>query len=490
MRSGGRRGGVAEILRSKIIRDRVFSCPQTMDSFIKLVCGKRVTLMGLGVLGRGVGDAEFLAQCGAHVLVTDKKNSHELRESLVRLKKYPNISYRLGGHIKKDFIDTDMVIKAAGVPLDSPSIEAAWSAGVPIYMSTALFAKYAPATIVGVTGTRGKSTVTQMIYECLERAGRRAHVGGNVRGMSTLALLGKVKKGDIAVLELDSWQLQGFGGLKISPHISIFTNLLEDHYNYYPNSASYFTDKSYIFTHQKKGDVLITGRVVAQKIRALRPPTLPRVLVPIPRAWKLKILGDHNRENAAFAAEALRALHVPAQKIRKGLEEFKGVPGRLELLGTIRGARVYNDSNATTPDATLAALGAFKRERVVLIAGGTDKKVPLAPLIAGIKKRKIPLVLLDGSASGTRVLADRFPRAPIAASAREALIQALAFAAGRGVILFSPALASFGIFKNEYDRGDAFRAAFRYISKKPAAKGRPVLTQRWSKRKSSRRRAT
>src|SRR3989344_2024726 len=126
---------------------------------------KKITVMGLGLLGRGVGDVEFLATCGANVLVTDQKNAEDLAASVERLKKYPNISFHLGGHDEADFTHCDMVIKAAGVPLDSPYVAAARKAEVPVVMSTALFAKHASeagAIIVGVTGTRGKSTVAHM----------------------------------------------------------------------------------------------------------------------------------------------------------------------------------------------------------------------------------------------------------------------------------------------------------------------------------------
>src|SRR3989338_7223716 len=171
--------------------------------------GKKITVLGLGLLGRGVGDVEFLAKCGAHVLVTDKKSEKELAESVKKLKQYPNVSFRLGGHDEKDFVDCDLVIKGAKTPLDSPYIAAARKAGVPVAMSTALFAKYAVeagAKIIGVTGTRGKSTVTHMIHYVLisafakASADRRAPkivLGGNIRGVSTIAMLPDVKKGDI-----------------------------------------------------------------------------------------------------------------------------------------------------------------------------------------------------------------------------------------------------------------------------------------------------
>ena len=191
-----------------------------MTAYRDFFAGKRVMLMGLGLLGRGIGDAAFLAGLGAELTVTDRKNEAELAASLKQLSGFSNIRYVLGEHRLEDFQRADMVIKAAGVPRDSPYVKAARDAGVAVYMSTALFAKFArqtSAAIAGVTGTRGKSTVTHMIHHALAGAGRRAHLGGNVRGLSTLSLLPEVRSGDIAVLELDSWQLQGFGGLRLSP---------------------------------------------------------------------------------------------------------------------------------------------------------------------------------------------------------------------------------------------------------------------------------
>ncbi|MEK7133822.1 MAG: Mur ligase family protein, partial [Patescibacteria group bacterium] len=246
-----------------------------MKSYQEVFCGKRITLMGLGLLGRGVGDAEFLAQCGAELTVTDKKSETELAESIAQLKKYPNITFHLGGHRTEDFTNADTIIKAAGVPLDSPEVAAARAAHVPVVMSTALFAKYAmeaEAKIVGVTGTRGKSTVSHMIFHSLKKAGRPAHLGGNVRGLSTLALLPDIKSSDICVLELDSWQLQGFGDMKLSPHIAVFTNLMPDHQNYYRDMDTYFLDKANVFRFQGESDSLFVGPLILKRVEAARPP--------------------------------------------------------------------------------------------------------------------------------------------------------------------------------------------------------------------------
>jgi UDP-N-acetylmuramoylalanine--D-glutamate ligase len=433
-----------------------------MKAYRDFFAGKRVTLMGLGLLGRGIGDAVFLAGLGAQLTVTDRKSEIELAASLKQLSDFSNIRYVLGAHRLEDFQRADMVIKAAGVPLDSPYIKAARGAGVAVYMSTALFAKFARqagATIVGITGTRGKSTVTHLIHHALAGAGKRAHLGGNVRGLSTLALLPDVRSGDIAVLELDSWQLQGFGDLRISPDMAAFTNLLMDHLNYYPDMDTYFADKANIFKYQKAGDTLVVGAQILDRILASRPPTSPAVPEAIPADWQLQTRGTHNRENAALAAAALRALGLTEPEIRSGLESFRPVEGRLQFVSELRGVKVYNDNNATTPDATVAALQAFPGERIVLIAGGADKGIPLDALVEEIKQRASAVILLPGT--GTDRLAAKLTACIRANDMAEAVRKAFAKARRGDVLLLSPGFASFGLFTNEYERNDAFLKSLR-----------------------------
>lgn len=442
-----------------------------MNPYEKFFSGKRVTLMGLGLLGRGVGDAEFFAQCGAKVLVTDLKTEIELSDSVARLKKYKNVSFHLGGHNEKDFTDCDMVIKAAGVPLDSPYITAARNANVPVYMSTALFAKFAAdigATIIGVTGTRGKSTVTHMIFHVLQKSGRRAHLGGNIRGTSTLAMLPDIQKGDICVLELDSWQLQGFGDLKISPRIAVFTNFMPDHLNYYGGDMkAYFADKANIFTYQKEGDVLFAGKSVAERIKTVH--LCVTVPAELPSDWNLTVPGEHNRENAVLAMAVLEILGFQKSDIKAYIEAFSGIEGRLQFVREINGIKIYNDNNATTPEATIAALKALDegKKNIILIMGGADKDLNLQELISRIGKSCKKVISLEGT--GTLRLREAVNLTPLASTEvfkgsplnqlERAISLALKTADPQDIILFSPAFASFGMFKNEYDRNDKFMKA-------------------------------
>lgn len=424
------------------------------DAFFR---GKRVTLLGLGLLGRGVGDARFIRASGATLTVTDKKSESELAESVRQLPE--GVALHLGGHDLSDFTDTDMIIKAAGVRLDSPEVAAAHAAGVPVYMSTALAAKFAReagARIVGVTGTRGKSTVSQMIFHVLRQVGRHAHMGGNVRGISTLELLPQIKAGDVLVLELDSWQLQGFGDLQISPHIAVFTNLMPDHQNYYKDMDEYFSDKANIFRYQVEGDTLICGQAIEERIESARSVAVSQVPAMLPVDWQLRVVGEHNRENAALAAAALRSLGLAEEDVQQGLETFEPVEGRLQFVREVRGVKIYNDNNATTPQATLAALKALDAgtKNIILIMGGADKYLDVGALLYEIAQTCKRVILLAGT--GTDRVAPLMQDYSIFDSLDAAVKEAITSVQSGDTILFSPAFASFGLFKNEYDRNDQF----------------------------------
>jgi UDP-N-acetylmuramoylalanine--D-glutamate ligase len=428
--------------------------------------GKRVTLLGLGLLGRGIGDARFMSHCGAQVTVTDKKTEAQLTGSLAALKDVPGLTFHLGGHRREDFTDTDMVIKGAGVRLDSPEVAAAREAGVPVYMSTALAARFARelgVRIVGMTGTRGKSTVTQMIAHTLSTAGRRALVGGNIRGLSTLELLPQLNAGDILVLELDSWQLQGFGDLTLSPDIAVFTNLMPDHQNYYVDMESYFADKANIFRYQRTGDALICGAEILPRIEAVRSIVEPSVPDALADGWVLKVIGEHNRENAALARDALRALGLSDDEIHSGLESFEPVEGRLQLVREVNGVKIYNDNNATTPEATIAALRALDtgKKDIVLIMGGADKFLDMSALLYEVAKTCKRVILLSGT--GTDRIAPLMQDYSIFDELGSAVREAVASAQPGDIILFSPAFASFGMFTNEYERNDEFLRIVRNV---------------------------
>ncbi|MEK7177191.1 MAG: UDP-N-acetylmuramoyl-L-alanine--D-glutamate ligase [Patescibacteria group bacterium] len=433
------------------------------ESFFR---GKKITVMGLGVLGRGLQVTKFLAECGASVTVTDLKNREALWSSIKALKKY-KIRFVLGRHDFKDFEKVDLIIKAAGVPLDSLYIKHAHTKGVPIAMDASLFAKLVEnikpkVTVIGITGTRGKSMTTAVIYHIL-KANKKAlggdvYLGGNMREKATLPLIKKVNPKDFVVLELDSWQLQGFGDEKISPHISVFTNLMSDHMNYYKgNPKKYLSDKENIYKFQTSKDFLITNKNLLKTLT-----TKPKGKVLLPSTSKvasvsMNILGNHNIQNASYAYETARILGLKNEEICRALETFPGLEGRLEYLGKKSGVEIINDNNATTPEATIAGIEAVygKHKNIILICGGSDKELDLSRLVQTIKKFCHKTILLKGT--GTEHLKNKLnSNFKEVASLKDALKEAFKVSEKNDVILFSPGFASFGMFKNEYERNDQF----------------------------------
>jgi len=423
--------------------------------------GKKITVIGLGLLG-GVGDIEYLARAGADLIVTDLKSKKELKPSLDRLKKFKNIKYTLGIHSVADFRNRDLIIKAPSTPLDSPYIALAEKRKIPVTMWAALFSKFARqvgAKIVGVTGTRGKTTTTEMINAILVAAKKKVVVGGNVQGTSVLANLSKLTRDTIVLLELDSWKLQGFGDLKLSPNVAVFTTFYEDHLNYYNSDVKkYFLDKANIFKYQKKGDILIAGKQVLPFIKKWGGKHHGKLITPKQKIFNLSIPGEHNLYNANLAAEAARRVGVKELVIEKALNNFQGVPGRLEFVKEVRGVKYYNDTTATTPEATSAALRALgdqSRKRIILIAGGSDKNLQLGNLAKDIKKYAKEVVLIPGD--GTDRLVQKLKvRSYKGKNLKDIVHKAKSLAGAGDIVLFSPAFTSFGMFQNEYDRGDKF----------------------------------
>jgi len=432
----------------------------------KLFGGKKITIMGLGLLGRAVGDAEFFAAAGAELIVTDLKSEAELASSITRLKKFSNITYHLGGHRLEDFEDRDMIMRANNVPLDSAFIAHARGCGIPIEMDASLFAKLAGATLVGVTGTRGKSTTTHLIYEMAKATGLKPLLGGNERGIATLQLLEETNHNSLVIMELDSWQLQGFEESKISPHIAVWTNFMPDHMNYYKGDMDrYFRDKAAIARFQKKGDFFMTTPEIKEKIESKFGPLQATCITDtmLPDDWALSLPGEHNRKNAGYAVAAARVLKISDDVIKKVLKTFSGLPGRLEFLGEKEGIAFYDDANSTTPEAAIAALRTLAPagRQIVLIAGGSDKELDLTAFAQEIERTAKKAILFKGKATEKlqALLSKDFP-VEIAESMDEAFKAARAAAKPGDIILLSPGATSFGIFKNEYDRGDQFRTHF------------------------------
>ncbi len=439
---------------------------------------KKITVMRIGLIGRGIGDTRYIAEAGANITVVDAASQEVMQPAVDALSEFKDITWKFGPYDFKDFKDADFVLVGAGAAMDEPVLMQCKEAGVALKQSAALFAELTDIPVIGVTGTRGKSTVTHMIHHVLSTVTDGDIIlGGNIRGVSNLQLLNQVTEDSLAVMELDSWQLQGFGWAKRSPLISVFTNFMEDHLNYYQKEGmsveegmdAYFEDKANIFKYQDESGVLVTMPDVFDRAKKLSGVTLGQEVVLadeslLPEDMILSMPGAHNRLNAALAFAALKATSLTDEEIFHGLATFPGVPGRLEYLGERSDVKIYNDNNATTPQATargLEAVGNEDDKNVILIVGGTDKGIELSELVKAISAYCKHVVLYSGT--GTEKLKALLPPS-VATEEYEKIEDCVKAALAAGLpgdsLLFSPAFSSFGkYYKNEYDRNDQFVAA-------------------------------
>jgi UDP-N-acetylmuramoylalanine--D-glutamate ligase len=433
--------------------------------------GKRALVMGLGVFGGGAGVARFLAERGARVTVTDLQPAERLAGSIAALRGY-DIRFVLGEHRERDFLEADFVVRNPGVPRDQPLLRLAEQRAIPIYMEMTLFFLECPSRrITGVTGTKGKTTTTTLVGEILTAAGRDVVVAGNLL-VSALAQLPRITPDTDVVLELSSFQLEGLEGIRVSPPVSAITNLMADHLNRYGSLAEYFDAKKHIYRYQDRDGVLVLNRddAYSPELAADAP---GRVVWfsradDVPGAAQSRLRGAHNRSNLAAAAVVARELGVEAGVIGRAIAAFGGVPYRQQLVRERGGVQYVNDTAATTPEAAIAALQAADRP-VVLLAGGADKDLDFTALGAAVRAaeagpaRVKAVVLLEGSATdklaaalGDKVLGRH-------RDLRAAIQQAAAAAAPGDMVLLSPGCASFGLFANEFDRGDRFNAIVRSL---------------------------
>ncbi len=423
---------------------------------------KKIVIFGLGNYrnGSGISAALFFAKEGAKLLITDLKTKKELSPQSKRLsaqgrsasggKKFQNIKYVLGKHRIQDFKSADYIFKNPSVPKDSPYLKIARKNKIPIINDWSIFFDRRPTNLlIGITGSKGKSTATALIYRILKTAKKDVVLCGNI-GQSPLAVLNKIKKNTIVVAELSSWLLQEFKNIHKSPKIAVITNLLADHLDKYKNIKEYYSDKANIFKFQGRNDYLILNKD-DKNLRALAE-----------NAKSKKIWFSPKTPYSAGLAVA-KILRIPAKTVKKALKNFKGLPARLELIAKKNDIKYYNDTTATMPDATIYALKSLKqyKGKIILIAGGVNKKLDYKKLTKEISKYAKALILFNGSASEKilKELKGNKEKLNILTNietVKEAVKLASKFASKNDIILLSPGAASFNMFKNEFDRGGQF----------------------------------
>ncbi len=422
-----------------------------------------VLIFGLGSYPTGSGTVAALwfarqsqKRQGEKVVITDSKTADQLHQPTLRkLKKYKNVELVLGRHRKSDIRSARLIVRNPGVPDSSEYIQLAHKLKKPITNDVGIFInelrkKYSSmeVPIIAITGTRGKSTATALTGEILRaHYGKDAvHVGGNI-GVSPLKFLSKVRSGHIIVLELSSWLLRDLQNPSF--HIALFTNFLKDHMNAYPSMAAYRKDKERIFLGQTYNDIAIlnTNDEVVKKMVTLT--TAEVIMFAKKKVKNMKLRGEHNHSNVAAAYEVGKQMGVSDAKMKKVIRNFAGVPDRLELIRTYKGREFYNDTTATTPDAAIAALRSFKK-KVILIAGGNSKQLPLGELRKEIEKSVKHLFLLQpGNAN------DQFPEGTLTIDMKDAVQQAWEVSKKGDIILLSPGVTWLP-HMNEFARGKQF----------------------------------
>lgn len=443
---------------------------ETIASLRQKFDGKKVLVVGLGLQGGGLGMARFFSQLGAKVTVTDKKTEKQLAASLETLKDYP-ITFHLGNHNLDDFINTDFIFKGPSVLWTTPEIQSAIKKGIPVEMELSFVAQNCEAKIIGITGTRGKSTTTNLIFNLLKLSGFSVFLGGGLPGISTIDYLKTLGKDDYLVMELSSWALSGFHQKKISPHISVFTNIYPDHLNYYSNIEDYLYDKKAIGIYQKRDDYLVINQNLTKYFEKQESKVITFTKADYPE--KLVYLkGDHNLENAAAALKVAEILKIDKIKATKIISNYRGLPFRQETIGTKGNVTFVNDTTSTTPIATVKAIESFSDKPIYLILGGNSKNLPWDILINSLTKVK-KIVLLSGSFTkeAMPVLKEKFADKLTEefTDLDPAIKKAFSLASEDkkpAYLLFSPGATSFAMFNNEFHRGREFNRIVKEIIEK------------------------
>lgn len=451
--------------------------------------GKKVIV--IGAARQGTALSRYLASKGAQVILTDMHSLDELPPNLTDLEKL-GIQLHLGGHPLELLEGADLVCVSGGVPLTIPFIQAALQRGIPLSNDSQIFLEACPAQVIGITGSSGKTTTTALVglmaqkYFEMKQNGHRAWVGGNI-GNPLIEQVDQIDEDDLVVLELSSFQLEL---MTRSPQIAAILNITPNHLDRHGSMQAYIAAKSRILRFQHPGDVAILNRddpgswSLAENLKSdlisfgfQKPDSKQNgtyiykdaiwlqlgreSLKMLPLEW-IQLPGRHNMANVLAACAIATAASLALPAIQTAIEEFTGIPHRLEFIRNINGADWYNDSIATAPERTMAAIEAFEGP-LVLLLGGRDKNLPWDDLSQLIHQR-VRAVVLFGEAAGLieRALGAVKKGETLQVISRcntleEAVHAAAKLAQPGDTVLLSPGCTSFDAFKDFEERGEYFR---------------------------------
>lgn len=402
--------------------------------------GKKIVFAGMGVNNRGLAD--YLAkQKIAYDVIEGWKDPHELAE---KFDKY------------------DVVFRAPGLPFLSQPIQDAVKKGILVSSQTKLFFELCQATIIGVTGTKGKGTTASLLAKILALAGKKVWLCGNI-GRDPFEFFDQIKPADFVVMELSSFQLQD---LKQSPHVAVVLNITSDHLNHHKSLEEYVLAKTSIVKYQKESDFAVLHPSLPEKFKNLGLGKKVYFDPQTARGYQTRLLGSHNLENIAAAATATGLLGINDDTIGKSVSEFEPLPHRLKVLKEVRDIIYIDDGFSTNTGPTIAAIEAMTSP-FSLIIGGFDKGLDFSPVGKAIlDSPNIKGLVVIGQMTEQILKAVFGFKGKILTGAknmREILSQANSLAKPGDTILFSPGTSSFDMFKNETDRGEQFVSAVNQL---------------------------
>lgn len=446
---------------------------------------KKVAVLGFGLEGKDL--VNFLLAQGTDVFVFDKKEKSEL--ILGRVAK-DNVTLTCGkDYLRKGLTGFDVIFRSPGVYRFLPEIVEAEKGGARLSSAIKLFFELCPAKIIGVTGTKGKGTASSLIYEMLLSAGKDVYLAGNI-GVSYLKLLPKLTRDSWVVLELSSFQLID---MNASPYVAVVLNITQDHLDWHKDLNEYVESKKNIVKHQKYSDFAVIN-IDYETPESFSKLTRAKVFYfsrkkkvngaycingkiylsthgakPFAEIKSLLLRGEHNLENITAALTVGEIVGVDPEKMRKVIYRFKGLEHRMELVGEVGGVKYYNDSFATGPQPTSAAINSFI-EPLTLILGGYDKGLDYKELIKLVaNKKNIKNVILIGDLSDKleKIIVGKKYKGTLVILGKETMTKivnkARSLTPVGGVVLLSPAAASFDMFRDYKERGKKFKEAVFHL---------------------------
>jgi UDP-N-acetylmuramoylalanine--D-glutamate ligase len=453
--------------------------------------GERILI--LGAARQGLALARWLSVHGARVTLSDMRGEEELRPAKASLSAF-GISWALGGHPLELLDSTDVLCLSGGIPLTLPIVAGAVSRGIPLSNDSQIFMEAVPCRTVGITGSAGKTTTTTLVGNMAKLAfGKKAYVGGNI-GDPLINYVDDMQADDLAVLELSSFQLEQ---MTISPNVAAILNVTPNHLDRHGTMEAYTAAKARILEFQSQADAAVLGRddkgawslrdKVRGKLFTFSMDDLDEGLdgsylhdgllnlrdgnayLPLLLRERIQLRGDHNVQNVLAAFAIGHAAGLPLDAMLEAVEEFRGVPHRLELVRELNGARWYNDSIATAPERSMAAVRAFE-EPIVLLLGGRDKDLPWEDLVRLADERVDHLVLFGEAAEKIQKTVAGFGSGERrfsvtrAGGLQEAVCKAAEIAEPGDVVLLAPGGTSFDEFKDFEERGERFRTWVQGLS--------------------------